>query len=181
MLLVALTPSTESHASSSIAVKLIGVVLASLSSGGGESSFLSLTHYYGHVSLASWSSGTGAAGLVGAGAYLIATTWIGWSVSGTLFACASLPLIMLAAFFVVLPLDPLRKGKMAHSYQQLVSDQLDDEDENGPFVEDSQAQTLLTSPSSSAILSRPKRATVSVSWYHQLRHNLRRTRRLIIP
>jgi len=33
--------------------------------------FLGLTHYYGHFSLASWGSGTGGAGLIGAGAYVI--------------------------------------------------------------------------------------------------------------
>src|SRR5690625_2873219 len=55
MLMVALTPPSRS-----VAVKMVGVVLASLSSGGGELSFLGLSHYYGHVSLVGWGSGTGA-------------------------------------------------------------------------------------------------------------------------
>ena len=67
MLIVALSPhSFEPHV---IAIKLFGVALASLSSGGGESSFLALTSYYSRLSLAGWSGGTGGAGLVGAGAY----------------------------------------------------------------------------------------------------------------
>ncbi|KAJ9649299.1 battenin CLN3 protein [Coniosporium tulheliwenetii] len=61
MLLVALTPASRDG--SSIAWKMFGVVLASLSSGGGELSFLGLTHYYGQFSLAAWGSGTGALGL----------------------------------------------------------------------------------------------------------------------
>jgi battenin len=83
-------------------------MLASLSSGGGELSFLGLTHYYGHFSLASWGSGTGGAGLVGAGAYVIATTALGLSVRTTLLAFSFLPLIMIASFFLLLPREPLK-------------------------------------------------------------------------
>ena len=57
MLVIALTP--QLHDSKTIAIKMCGVMLASLSSGGGELSFLGLTHYYGHFALASWGSGTG--------------------------------------------------------------------------------------------------------------------------
>lgn len=57
MLVIALTPQLQD--TSTIAVKMCGVMLASLSSGGGELSFLGLTHYYGHFALASWGSGTG--------------------------------------------------------------------------------------------------------------------------
>lgn len=52
MLLIALTPAT-----SSVSVKLFGVILASFSSGAGELSFLGLTHFYGKFSLAAWGSG----------------------------------------------------------------------------------------------------------------------------
>lgn len=86
--------------------------MASLSSGAGELSFLGLTHYYGHFSLAAWGSGTGGAGLVGAGLYVMLTTTIGLSVRNSLLSCAFLPFIMLAAFFAVLPQGPLRR---AHS------------------------------------------------------------------
>ncbi|KAL1893297.1 battenin CLN3 protein [Sporothrix stenoceras] len=103
MLLVATTPATAS-----VAVKLTGVVLASLSSGGGELSFLGLTHYYGPLSLAAWGSGTGAAGLVGAGLYVLLTDWLGFSVRASLLASAVLPIVMLVTFFGLLPRGPMR-------------------------------------------------------------------------
>lgn len=105
MLLVALTPPSQS-----VAIKLVGVVLASLSSGGGELSFLGLTHYYGHMSLAAWGSGTGGAGLIGSGLYVLMTTWIGLSVRTSLLVSATLPLVMLLAFFVILPRGLLDGG-----------------------------------------------------------------------
>lgn len=100
--MVALTPPEDS-----VAVKLMGVVLASLSSGGGELSFLGLTHYYGQVSLAGWGSGTGAAGLVGAGLYVILTEWWMFSVRDSLLFSAFLPAIMLFSFFVILPQEQM--------------------------------------------------------------------------
>ncbi|CAN8103902.1 unnamed protein product [Discula destructiva] len=114
MLLIALTPSTQT-----VAVKLVGVVLASLSSGGGELSFLGLTHYYGPMSLAAWGSGTGGAGLAGAGLYVMLTTWFGFSVKGSLLASAFLPIVMLLSFFVILPKGPLRQGARPKDYEAL--------------------------------------------------------------
>lgn len=123
MLLIALTPSTQT-----VAVKLVGVVLASLSSGGGELSFLGLTHYYGHMSLAAWGSGTGGAGLAGAGLYVMLTTWFGFSVKGSLLASAFLPIVMLISFFVILPQGPLRQGTRAKGYETLPERDLTEED-----------------------------------------------------
>ncbi len=120
--LVAFVPPTQP-----IAVKLIGVVLASLSSGGGELSFLGLTHYYGHMSLASWGSGTGAAGLLGAGLYVLLTDWIGFSVKSSLLASAFLPAIMLISFFFILPRGPLREAG-AKEYEPLPERDLQEED-----------------------------------------------------
>lgn len=101
MLLIALTPAYTDGGT--VATKMAGVVLASLSSGGGELSFLGMTHYYGPFSLAAWGSGTGGAGLIGAGAYAVATTSLGLDVKRTLLASALLPAFMLISFFVVLP------------------------------------------------------------------------------
>lgn len=85
--------------SDTIGFKLFGIIVASLSSGLGELSFLQLTHFYGEISLAAFSSGTGGAGLVGSMsllyprffntnflgfAYLAFTTWMGLSVKTTL-------------------------------------------------------------------------------------------------
>lgn len=126
MLLIALTPPPDAS-SSSIAIKLVGVVLASLSSGGGELSFLGMTHYYGHFSLAAWGSGTGGAGLAGAGLYVLLTTTLGFSVTNSLLASAFLPVIMLVAFFIVLPLGPLKAGKVKE-YESIPGDDAGDED-----------------------------------------------------
>lgn len=123
MLLIALTPATQT-----VAVKLAGVVLASLSSGGGELSFLGLTHYYGHMSLAAWGSGTGGAGLAGAGLYVMLTTWFGFSVKGSLLASAFLPIVMLISFFVILPQGPLRQGTIAKGYATVPERDLTEED-----------------------------------------------------
>ncbi|KAI9642804.1 battenin CLN3 protein [Ciborinia camelliae] len=118
MLLIALTPTDKS-----ISTKLFGVILASFSSGGGELSFLGLTHYYGHFSLAAWGSGTGGAGLAGAGLYVLLTTIIGFSVKTSLLASAFLPCIMLLSFFVILPRGPLRRASLQKDYDTLPGDE----------------------------------------------------------
>lgn len=133
MLLIAATTSTESQVDgSNISAKLAGIVLASLSSGGGELSFLGLTHFYGPFSLAAWGSGTGGAGLVGAGAYMAATTWFGWSVKASLLGFSLLPMVMLLSFFFVLPQDPWRRGTESRpkGYAE-VPDQEDEEQYEG--------------------------------------------------
>lgn len=142
MSLVAFTPPSQS-----VAIKLIGVVLASLSSGGGELSFLGLTHYYGHMSLAAWGSGTGGAGLIGSGLYVILTTWLGLSVKTSLLLSASLPLVMLVAFFMVLPREPLHRG-VSEDYVPVPDAELQDDDEGRPetfddIPEDTAAASLL--------------------------------------
>lgn len=126
MLLIALSPAYD-HTNAvtgdnDISTKLVGVMLASLSSGAGELSFLGLTHFYGPFSLAAWGSGTGAAGLVGAGAYALATTSFGFSVKTTLLASAYLPAVMLVSFFIVLPLGPLRHAALSKKGYEAVSE-----------------------------------------------------------
>ncbi|QSZ31741.1 hypothetical protein DSL72_001309 [Monilinia vaccinii-corymbosi] len=118
MLLIALTPTDKS-----VSTKLFGVVLASLSSGGGELSFLGLTHYYGHFSLAAWGSGTGGAGLAGAGLYVLLTTMIGLSVKASLLASAFLPCIMLLSFFAILPRGPLKRASLQKDYHAIPGDE----------------------------------------------------------
>lgn len=109
MLIVAMSPGYTDGGT--ISSKIAGIILASLSSGGGELSFMGLTHYYGPFSLAAWGSGTGAAGLVGAGAYALATSALGLSVHSTLLFSACLPAVMVLGFFVVLPKSPLRSAE----------------------------------------------------------------------
>lgn len=109
MLAVALSPTTAN--ARSIAAKIAGIVLANISSGAGEVNFLSLTHFYGPFALASWGSGTGGAGLIGAGAYALATTQLGISVRTTLLTSALLPIVMLLSFFALLPRGPLQTAR----------------------------------------------------------------------
>lgn len=174
MALVALTP-----ARSSAAVKLAGVAIASLSSGGGELSFLGLTHYYGPPSLAAWGSGTGAAGLVGAGLYVLLTDWLGFGVRTALLASAALPAVMLLSFFVVLPRAPLGGGSKEYTALPGEEEELREED-----VED----MAPSNASSSLLAPGPSVASTAYSIHNgqektspSLAANLRRARKLFLP
>lgn len=173
MLLIALTPAYTDGGT--ITTKMAGVVLASLSSGAGELSFLGLTHYYGAFSLAAWGSGTGGAGLIGAGAYAVATTTIGMSVKASLLASAFLPIVMLVSFFLVLPRGPLRQKRGINGLEQRPSreDGIGDDDD----AEQENQGLLSESANSSAIA----RTNDNGSWTTNLVRNLRRSRALFIP
>lgn len=165
-----------------LAIKMAGIVLASISSGGGELSFLSLTHYYGPMSLAAWGSGTGAAGLVGAGAYALVTTVFRWPVRATLLAASCLPAIMLLSFFVILPRGALRSmvvpgplGDDSTASLLPAAGRLAPTDSTTNYTDDTEAsQHLLASPVS--VLSTP-----SQPWLNMLAANLRRSRALFFP
>lgn len=183
MLLVALTPGDDSGRA--IAAKMVGVVMASLSSGGGELSFLGLTHYYGHFSLAAWGSGTGGAGLAGAGLYVLLTTTIGFSVKSSLLASAFLPGIMVLSFFVILPRQPLQYTQRTKGYQDIPTTDLDDEDIEG--IPTSAVSSLL-GPGPSSVSEAYRSSSPSSAHRHSvassnptLLNNLRRARSLIIP
>ncbi len=171
MLLVALSPSYAD--SSAISQKLSGIILASFSSGVGELSFLSLTHFYGPFSLAAWGSGTGGAGLIGAGAYALATTSFGFSVRATLLASACLPVIMVISFFIILPRGPLNSA--SRSLQAVISGVQDDEDVEHANEED---EGLLTAEDSSKTA---QNAVKDVSTWQNFKANLKRSRSLFFP
>lgn len=97
-----------------ITCKLLGIVIANISSSAGETAFLSLTHFYGRGSLAGWSSGTGGAGLVGAGVYALATNVLGWSAQRTLLVSSIVPVGMVGAYFGLLPRGPLVTRQHTH-------------------------------------------------------------------
>ncbi|KAK5214172.1 battenin CLN3 protein [Exophiala xenobiotica] len=170
MLFIALTPGYTDGGT--ITSKMAGVMLASLSSGGGELSFLGLVHYYGPFSLAAWGSGTGGAGLIGAGAYAIATTSLGFSVRTTLLASACLPVVMLISFFLILPLGPL--GTHTKKQQDSLAEDVENED-----MEQEQRQGLLSTPDESRLAFTSKQGRPSV-WV-TFKHNLRRARGLFFP
>ncbi|KXX83303.1 Protein BTN1 [Madurella mycetomatis] len=186
MVLVALAPAD--NAAGPVALKMLGVVLASFSSGGGELSFLGLTHYYGHMSLAAWGSGTGGAGLVGAGLYVVLTGWIGLGVRGSLLAAALLPGVMLVGFFVVLPRGPLRRGWKG-GYER-VSSGLREEDGGGREEEEDFDDVPTGMASSSLLAPGPSVAATAYSTHHHHHHpgkgpsfwaNLRRAKALFWP
>jgi len=180
MLIIAVTPPLQD--SRTIAIKMCGVMLASLSSGGGELSFLGLTHYYGHFALAAWGSGTGGAGLVGAGAYALATNTLHISPRTSLLAFSFLPLIMLASFYFVLPLGPLKAGSnKSHEYEAIDSD---DQQEEGEVAAHGREDDGLLSSSNHSASGRSfvsaKEAGVTGA-LHSFKTNLNRARGLFFP
>lgn len=180
MLVIALTPPL--HDSRSIGIKMLGVILASLSSGAGELSFLGLTHYYGHFALAAWGSGTGGAGLIGAGAYAIATTTLRISVRTSLLFFSLLPVIMIISFYLVLPRGPLAASVRSGGYEAI--GHLDQQERDDAAVDSlspdfADDQGLLSSSMHTSRNftsgSRAKQAWIS------FKANLRRSRGLFFP
>nr|OQO24143.1 hypothetical protein B0A51_08986 [Rachicladosporium sp. CCFEE 5018] len=161
--------SSNATDAGSISAKMAGVVLASLSSGGGELTFLGLVHHYGHAALAAWGSGTGGAGLIGAGAYALLTTTFGLSVRATLLASAGLPLIMLLSFFVLLPHGPLKLARKEELAKHTVSN---DDDAPAPETAGLLTQSADRTESSPTTVNRA---------LHSFKTNLLRARKLVVP
>ncbi|OZJ06324.1 hypothetical protein BZG36_00703 [Bifiguratus adelaidae] len=88
--------------SESLSVRIFGIVIASFSSGFGEITFLMLTSFYDPVMVAAWSSGTGAAGVLGAVTFLVMTTGFGLDLRQSLILVSLLPTLMLVMYFFVL-------------------------------------------------------------------------------
>ncbi|CAI2353754.1 unnamed protein product [Caenorhabditis sp. 36 PRJEB53466] len=87
--------------SSSIAMSLVGVCMASLGQGIGEITFLAMAAHYIPETIASWSSGTGGAGLIGSFSYAFITQ-AGLSPSNTLLVQLFIPVLFAAAYFFIL-------------------------------------------------------------------------------
>jgi battenin len=180
MLLIALTPDYKDGGT--VATKMAGVILASLSSGGGELSFLGLVHYYGPFSLAAWGSGTGGAGLIGAGAYALATTELRFSIKATLLASACLPAVMLVSFFMILPRGPLKAADL-RSLSPTTS-----HDDNQAPKDANSSNTILGDEETidaedAGLLSATERSSApkhNSGWSH-FSQNLRRARGLFFP
>ena len=183
MLMVAITSQAEG--AESIGTKLIGIILASLSSGGGELSFLALTHYHGQFSLASWGSGTGAAGLLGASAYVFATTTFGLSVPTSMLLFSFLPAVMLLAFFIILPRGPLKPSRIA-AYSRLDGDTLSDsvadtESDMDESLAESRSSLLNSMYPVDSIASNMNSMNVYAQSWQSFTSKLRRTRNLVKP
>ncbi|XP_027016936.2 battenin isoform X1 [Tachysurus fulvidraco] len=91
--------------SSTVWMSILGVIFASVSSGLGELSFLSLTVYFSSNVLSGWGSGTGGAGVAGAVLYS-AFTQAGLSPRVTLLIMLIIPAVMMISYFFLLDFSP---------------------------------------------------------------------------
>ncbi|XP_036594935.1 battenin [Trichosurus vulpecula] len=87
--------------SQEVMTSLSGVVLASISCGLGEITFIALTAFYPSEVVSWWSSGTGGAGVLGALSYL-GLTLVGLSPENTLISMLGIPVLLLATYFLLL-------------------------------------------------------------------------------
>lgn len=87
--------------SNHIYIGLLGVVFASASCGLGETTFLGLISHFDKNVLSTWSSGTGAAGLLGSMSYALLTS-IGIPPNITLLIMLVIPCIMAISYFFIL-------------------------------------------------------------------------------
>jgi len=79
-------------------IRLIGVVLASISCGFGEITFLALTSHYHKNTVSSFSSGTGGAGILGSLFYL-GLSYVFEDSKSILLVCSPIPLGMTVSYF----------------------------------------------------------------------------------
>ncbi|KAI5790309.1 CLN3 protein-domain-containing protein [Geopyxis carbonaria] len=104
---------------SSLPVRFAGIALTSAASGVGEVACLGMTQYYGRFAIAFWSSGTGAASLLGAALYNVLTTGLGWRERRVLAVAALVPLLLAWGFFGVLPRAALQGRQARRSARSL--------------------------------------------------------------
>ncbi|KAG7660724.1 BTN1 [[Candida] subhashii] len=111
--------------SGSIGTKLFGIILASLSCGLGELSFLQLTHYYDErQSIGGFSTGTGGAGLFGSFLFMLLTNVMGIPVWIVLLMFAIVPSGFAGIYFYYLP----EQGQ-GIEYEEIVQELTDDEED----------------------------------------------------
>lgn len=85
-----------------VGIRLLGVMVASAGAGLGEATALSATALYSDVSVVAWSSGTGFAGIAGAGWYLLFHDVLAWTPKNTLLLGSILPVVYLLVSYLVL-------------------------------------------------------------------------------
>ncbi|EPS39113.1 hypothetical protein H072_7136 [Dactylellina haptotyla CBS 200.50] len=163
----------------SIGWRLFGIAVASLSSGAGEMTFVSMTHFYDHFSLAMWASGTGGAGIVGSAFYLALSTWFGFSIQTSLMLSCFLPLVMLVAFFGVLPRDVLPSGGEREGARGTYARVPGADEEQDP-VEDDEAMRSPVLSNTSSFAARNAGTTLSRA-FSSFKGNLRRMKGLVVP
>lgn len=171
-------------ASSGLAGKLTGIAMASSASGCGEITFLQISYYYDSISLASWSSGTGGAGIIGGLLYVASTTWYRVSPQKTLFASSLLPLVMAISYFLLLP--PATKGiryimkatgETAYRSKYVA---VDDEDRDLIERRSEDLEEPLTTIRQDSLLPDPPTANTAMS-FNKLRKKFKLVRPLLYP
>lgn len=141
-----------------LSARLIGISMASFASGLGELTFLQLCTRYGPITagrgVAWFASGTGAAGLFGAGAWWVVRPL---GVKGGLSLLSLLPLFMALAHFVILPsVDKIKDVEKSvlgvnGGYQPVaLGDDIEDDD-NQDQDDDDDSHNRASSPSRSSI------------------------------
>uniref|UniRef100_A0AC35U4A6 Battenin n=1 Tax=Rhabditophanes sp. KR3021 TaxID=114890 RepID=A0AC35U4A6_9BILA len=90
--------------STSINVGLVGVICASFGSGLGEITYLALASHFPSYAISAYSSGTGAAGLIGALAYAVMTDKSGFNLTPqiTLISMTSVSFLFLYTFWKII-------------------------------------------------------------------------------
>ena len=96
---------------------------ASLSSGLGETTFLSYTSKFDSRVISYWSSGTGASGLLGSMSYALLTSW-GLSPKNTLLVMLFIPVLMALTYWCFI-CEPTHPSITDESVRPLISDSND--------------------------------------------------------
>lgn len=107
-------------------ILIFGVTITSFSCGLGEPTFLYHSTYYDKNTISSWSSGTGAAGIIGAFSYSMLRQ-IGLSCFNTLMIMILVPLLEFIIFMTLL------SSPMTVSNENL--NDLNSSDENSPLIQ----------------------------------------------
>ena len=132
---------------------LTGVVFASIEAGLGEITFLSLSTFYGPTALVAWSSGTGAAGVLGSVYYLVFSSFL--PTHTVIYFVLLIPCIMSAAFWgclfipqvVLLKLPVLQVYRRSRLKRSDSEEKLLDEgtEENDEDIKDSNSVAMTSS------------------------------------
>ncbi|CAJ0963267.1 unnamed protein product, partial [Mesorhabditis belari] len=93
-------------AASSITVTLFAVSVGSISFGIGEMTFLALSSKYHKDTISLYSSGCGAAGIIGSSIYALATTNLNISPDSVLLSMTIIPVVLLVDYFFILTKVP---------------------------------------------------------------------------
>ncbi|XP_044765292.1 battenin isoform X2 [Coccinella septempunctata] len=108
--------------SENITMSITGVVLTSFCSGLGEVTFLQYSAFYDKNVVSTWSSGTGGAGVIGAGTYTILNTF---GMKNTLLIMLLVPITMGISFWVILPRPADEDKKLVEIQKRVNSEEVD--------------------------------------------------------